>query len=243
MLFISVCFFASAFAIPPAAETGLANQNQALQEANVDLMHQIEQKVGASNLETAIGSSWDHYIDWVIGQSGNVADKVAMFGLNGAAYTSETHANAMKLSQEERMAIANAFKTQDLGGLQNGFFVEGIRYLLLRSDPQMVIYGKLRGRGGITAHRTKSAIIIGHYPEGKNPKQMNYAIAACAETLEGWGYQETYSGAYSVLGQGKGVVVASFAFIGAISLIWHASRAFHKAYVSSEFTPIHEAEL
>merc|ERR1719204_1983485 len=126
MLFISVCFFASAFAITRAAET-------------------------ASNLETAIGSSWDAYIDWVIGastdHSGEVADKVAIFGLNGAAYTSETHANAIKLSQEERMAIANAFNTQDLSGLQNGFFVEGIQYLLLRSDVQIAIYGRLRGHG------------------------------------------------------------------------------------------------
>jgi len=158
----------------------------------------------ASNLETAIGyvgyigsSQWDAQIDWVIGHSTDdsgttQADKVAIFGLDSAAWTSSTHANSLRLSAGERMAIANAFNAQDLRGLQNkGVFVEGIKYVLLRSDDPMVIYAKLRGHGGITAQRTKQAVIIGHYPEGKNPKQMNHAIAACADYLEAYGYQET----------------------------------------------------
>merc|ERR1711953_355495 len=58
----------------------------------------------------------------------------------------------------------------------------------------------------------------------------------CAKALD-----ESYSGTYSVLGQGKGVAISGFAFLGAISLIWHGARAFHKACVKSEFTAIQEA--
>jgi len=54
--------------------------------------------------------------------------------------------------------------------------------------------------------------------------------------------RESYSGAYSVFGEGKDVAQASFAFIGAISLIWYGARAFQKAYISSEFTPIQEGK-
>jgi len=51
---------------------------------------------------------------------------------------------------------------------------------------------------------------------------------------------EYYSDTYSVLEQGRAVVIPGFAFLGAISLIWHGACAFHKACVKSEFTPIEQ---
>merc|ERR1711928_74397 len=51
---------------------------------------------------------------------------------------------------------------------------------------------------------------------------------------------ESHSDTYSVLEQGRDVVIPAFAFLGAISLIWHGACAFHKTCVKSEFTPIQQ---
>jgi len=142
----------------------------------------------ASDLETAIGSAWDPFIDSIISRAGGHADKVAIFGLNGAPYTSNTHANAFKLSQEERMHIANAFKNNNYESLnEKGVLAEGEKYQLFGMRPQS-IYARLKDNGGIVAQRTNSLVIVGHYPEGKIQQILINAIAHEVEYFNSVGY-------------------------------------------------------
>jgi len=142
----------------------------------------------ASDLETAIGSGWDSFIDSAISRAGGHADKVAIFGLNGAPYTSNTHENAFKLSQEERMHIANAFKNNNDESLHDkGVLAEGEKYQLIGMADQS-IYARLKGNGGIVAQRTNSLVIVGHYPEGKDKGMLIKAIGSVADYFNSHGY-------------------------------------------------------
>jgi len=64
----------------------------------------------------------------------------------------------------------------------------------------------------------------------RNPRQQETQVANDTENI--------YTGPFSVFGMDVSMAVSIFAFIGAITLVWYAARAFNKTCVSSEFTAI-----
>lgn len=137
--------------------------------------------------------SWDSYIDSLVGYSlgsdGSAhVDKGCIIGQDGSLWTTHGHAKALKLSPAEAAKVGNCFKAKDFTSLQaGGIHAEGTKYRFLRADGTETIYGKMKGCGALTIQATKTAIVIGHCPEGGQQGNCNKAVAAMAEYLSGTG--------------------------------------------------------
>lgn len=138
--------------------------------------------------------SWDGYVDNIIQRTKTQAgdfnsDKACLIGLNGAKWTSDTHANAFKVTQEEAMRISQAFSKKDFTVLQaQGIVLEGNKYQFLRVEEDKLVLGKMKDVGSVTLQASKQAIIIAHTPEGKQQGSTNVAVGAIADYLESIGY-------------------------------------------------------
>lgn len=135
--------------------------------------------------------SWDGYIDNLVSQSKDGAgsahvDKAVIIGLDGGAkWTSDGHARAFKLSKAECAEIARCFKSKDFTPfMTGGIRCEGSTYLFLREEDGKVVLGKAKGRGAISLRASKTAIVIGHCPEGCQPGNTNKAVGVVADYLE-----------------------------------------------------------
>jgi profilin len=138
--------------------------------------------------------SWDSYIDNLIAQtkdaSGNFhCDKACIIGLDGGApWTSAGHANAFKLSGNEAPNIARCFKNKDFSSFQSGgIFAESIKYQFLREEDGKTVFGKKKEHGAITIQASKTALVVGHCPEGGQQGNLNKGVAVIAEYLESLG--------------------------------------------------------
>ncbi|ELU03438.1 hypothetical protein CAPTEDRAFT_162297 [Capitella teleta] len=135
--------------------------------------------------------SWDGYIDTLIGQtrdaSGtNHCDSACIIGLDGGArWTTDTHAQAMKVSPQEGATIAACFKSRDFSPfMQNGIRVENNKYQFLREEDGKIVMAKKKELGALTLQSTKTAIIIGHTAEGMQQGNVNKAVGYIADYLE-----------------------------------------------------------
>ncbi|MEM8638617.1 MAG: profilin [Cyanobacteria bacterium P01_G01_bin.54] len=137
--------------------------------------------------------SWDSYIDNLIGhtrdRSGTIhTDKACIIGLDGSAWTTTSHANALKLTPSEAAAIASAFKSGDFTEfMANSICVEGIKYQFLRCEDGTLVYGKKKGEGAITLQKSKATIVIGHTKEGCDQGNTNKGVEVIANYLESLG--------------------------------------------------------
>ncbi|NEO35629.1 MAG: DNA primase [Moorea sp. SIOASIH] len=136
--------------------------------------------------------SWDSYIDNLIAQSkdanGTVhVDRASIIGLDGGAkWTTDAHPHALKLNSDESTNIAKIFKSKDFTGfMTGGISIEGQKYQFLREEDGKVVYGKQKDFGAVTLQASKTAIVIGHCPEGGQQGNANKAVAVIAEYLEG----------------------------------------------------------
>lgn len=136
--------------------------------------------------------SWDSYIDNVMGHAtfGNVShiDKAAVFGTDGNAWSSDAHANALKLSDTERKKIASELAREgnsDFGA--NGIIAGGVKYQFLRYDEGAVM-GKKKGEGAITIQKSKTVILAAHCPEGGQQGNCNTAVSKVVDYLASVGY-------------------------------------------------------
>ena len=88
----------------------------------------------ASCLSLRHQGSWDSYIDHLIGQSSGATDKAAIIGIDdGSKWTTDNHANSLKISNAEAQVIAKAMKSGDYSGFQmGGINAEGVKYQFLR---------------------------------------------------------------------------------------------------------------
>jgi len=138
--------------------------------------------------------SWDGYLDNIIQRTKTSAgdfnsDKACIIGLNGAKWTSDALANALKVSQDEAMRVGAAFSKKDFSSFQaQGIVLEGNKYQFLRVEDDKVVLGKKKDFGSVTLQSTKQAIIIAHTPEGKQQGSSNMAVGAIADYLESIGY-------------------------------------------------------
>ena len=138
--------------------------------------------------------SWDSYIDNLIAQTKDASgtahcDKACIIGLDGGAgWTSDGHANAFKMSAQEKANVATIFKSQDFTGfMSHGIHAEGVKYQFLREEDKKTVFGKKKDHGAITLQTSKTAIVIGHTAEGCQQGNVNKGVATIAEYLESLG--------------------------------------------------------
>lgn len=138
--------------------------------------------------------SWDSYLDNMVAQSKDQSgaenvDRCCIIGLDGGAkWTTDGHGNAFKLSTDECANIARCFKSKDFGPLMSsGVHAEGVKYQFLREEDGKLVLAKKKDQGAITCQASKTAIVIGHCPEGKQQGMTNKAVATIAEYLESLG--------------------------------------------------------
>lgn len=129
--------------------------------------------------------SWDSYIDNLLGHTAGHADKAAIVGMDGSKWTSDVHANALKLSANEAAAIGKAMQSGEFGNFQaSGVYVEGVKYQYLRHEEGKVVLAKKKDMGAITMQKSKTSVVIGHTIEGKQQGSTNKGVAVIAEYLE-----------------------------------------------------------
>ncbi|XP_033110607.1 profilin [Anneissia japonica] len=135
--------------------------------------------------------SWDSYIDNLLAQTKDSsgaahADKACIIGLDGGApWTTAGHANALKLQGQEGPNIARCFKSKDFTPfMSGGILCESTKYQFLREEDKKLVLGKKKEHGAITLQASKTAIVIGHCPEGSQQGNLNKGVAVIAEYLE-----------------------------------------------------------
>nr|XP_054756650.1 profilin-like [Lytechinus pictus] len=138
--------------------------------------------------------SWDSYIDNLVAQTKDASgtahcDKACIIGLDGGAqWTTHEHANAYKISPSEGASIAKCFKSKDFTPfMASGVFGDGVKYQFLREEDKKVVFAKKKDHGAITMQASKTAIVLGHCPEGAQQGNLNKGVGVIAEYLEGLG--------------------------------------------------------
>ena len=103
-------------------------------------------------------------------------------------WTTDQHPNALKLTRNEAETISTRFKSNDFTQFTNeGVYAEGVRYMFLRAD-ENVVTAKKKGYGALTLEASKKAIVIAHTAEGKSQHNTNRAVDELVRYLEGEGY-------------------------------------------------------
>lgn len=135
--------------------------------------------------------SWDSYIDNLVAQSVDGSgkhnvDKACIIGIDGGAkWTTDAHANGLKLTTQEAAAIASCFKSKNFTGFQaSGIHAETIKYQFLRVEDDKIIQAKKKDCGSLTMQASKTAIVIAHCPEGGQAGNCTKAVGIIAEYLE-----------------------------------------------------------
>ncbi|XP_069135109.1 profilin-like [Argopecten irradians] len=138
--------------------------------------------------------SWDSYLDNLVAQSKDSsgtahADKACIIGLDGGGkWTTDSHSCAFKLDAGECAQIAKSFKAKDFSACQaGGITMEGVKYQFLREEDKKVVMAKKKDHGAVTCQASKTAIVIGHCPEGGQQGNTNKAVAVIADYLESLG--------------------------------------------------------
>ncbi|KAK6165355.1 hypothetical protein SNE40_022297 [Patella caerulea] len=132
---------------------------------------------------------YDSYIYQLIAQSkdssGNVhVDAASIIGLDRSRLTSQSTAAALKMSYAEVDTIAASFKSNDFTSFKmSGVRVGGIRYDFLRQDGNEVFASK-KNYGGIVMMKSKTAIVIAHYPEGRQVSNAAKGVEAITGYLQ-----------------------------------------------------------
>lgn len=137
--------------------------------------------------------SWNSYIDNMIAQCKDAGgashcDQGSIIGMEGgAAWTTCDHESALKLKPEEAQKIATCFKNKDFGAFATtGIYLNEVKYQFIR-EADGTVYGKKKGSGAITLQASKTAIVIGHCPEGCQQGNTNKGVAVIANYLESLG--------------------------------------------------------
>lgn len=94
------------------------------------------------------------------------------------------------MTQEQATSIARVLKSNDFTLFQtSGIKLGDTKYQFLRQeDDGKTVMAKKKDMGSLTFEKTKTAIIIGHCPEGGQQGLLNSGIAKIAEYLESVGY-------------------------------------------------------
>lgn len=130
--------------------------------------------------------SWDSYIDNLIGQAESPnCDRACIIGKDGSKWTTDVHGSALKLTAKEAADIGRSFKSGDFTPfMASGIYCEGEKYQFLREEEGKLVLAKKKGLGALTLQCSKTAIVIGHCPEGGQQGKTNKGVAVIADYLE-----------------------------------------------------------
>lgn len=116
--------------------------------------------------------SWDAYIDGLIyrtrdGSGISYIDKACIIGIDrGIKWTTDSHSNALQLSQNEARNIAKCFESKNFSQfIESGVVAEGFKYVFFKREEDEIMYAVNRGHGRLTLQSSKTAIVIAHTPE------------------------------------------------------------------------------
>jgi len=131
--------------------------------------------------------SWDGYIDNLLGHCASACDQACIIGKDGSKWTTDGHANALKITAQEAANIGRVFSSNDFTSFQaSGIVAAGVKYQFLRGDDNLAL-GKKKDNGAITLQSSKTAIVIGHTKEGGSQGNTNKGVGVIAEYLESLG--------------------------------------------------------
>ena len=71
--------------------------------------------------------------------------------------------------------------------MAGGIHVEGTKYQFLREEDGKLVLAKKKEHGSITLQASKTAVVIGHCPEGGQQGNLNKGVAVIADYLESLG--------------------------------------------------------
>ena len=132
--------------------------------------------------------SWDSYISNLSGQCKGALEKACIIGLDGSKWTTDAHAQSLKVSLPEAKTLGDIMKKKEFGPFQaSGIVVVGIKYQYLREMDGTIVLGKKKDHGAITLQSSKTAVVIGITKEGGQQGDVNKGIAVIAEYLESLG--------------------------------------------------------
>lgn len=137
--------------------------------------------------------SWDSYLDNLIAQtrdnSGSAhCDRACIIGVDGSRWTTDEHPASLKMTDEEISTVAQAMKTGDMiPFMAGGIVLEETKYQFLREEDKMVVFGKKKEHGSVTLQKSKTAVVIGHSPEGSSQGNLNKGVAVIADYLNSLG--------------------------------------------------------
>ena len=66
-------------------------------------------------------------------------------------------------------------------------YLQGQSYTFIKEEDGKIVYAKQKEKGGYTLQASKTAIVIGHCPEGCQHGNLNKGVAVIAEYLESLG--------------------------------------------------------
>lgn len=138
--------------------------------------------------------SWDSYLDNLVSQTKDAngtchADKAVIIGIDGGAkWTTDGHANALKITPDEGARIAKCFKSKNFSDfMAGGVLAEGEKYQFLRQEDDKLVLAKKKDKGALTLQASKTAIVIAHCKEGCQQGNVNKGVGVIAEYLESLG--------------------------------------------------------
>jgi len=134
--------------------------------------------------------SWDSYIDNIIGHSSGHCDKACIIGQDGTKWSTDNHANALRITAAEAATIGKVFASGDITIFEKaGIVAGGVKYDCPKADVDVKIaLGKKTDCGAITCASSKTAVVIGHTKEGGEQGNTNKAVVTIAEYLASLGY-------------------------------------------------------
>lgn len=129
--------------------------------------------------------SWDSYIDNLLGQCAGNADSACIIGQDGSKWTTDAHANSIKVTPQEAKTIGACCKSGDFTSFQaSGVFCAGVKYQFLREQDKTIVLAKKKDQGSLTLQKSKTAVVIAHTKEGSVQGQTNKGVTVIAEYLE-----------------------------------------------------------
>ena len=118
-------------------------------------------------------------------------DLGAIIGMNGAKWTTDAAPRGLKITQEQATVIGGVFTNKDFSPFQSGGIkIADVQYMFLRTDDGengVTVFGKKKDKGSIVLQSTKTAIVIGHCPEGKQQGTCSVAVGKICDYLANMG--------------------------------------------------------
>ena len=71
--------------------------------------------------------------------------------------------------------------------MAGGVWAEGVKFQFLREEDGKLVIAKKKDFGAVTLQASKTAIVIGHCPEGGQQGNLNKGVSVIAEYLESLG--------------------------------------------------------